>query len=72
MAQGFTLVDLEAGYQTKRLRFALDVRNLFNVHWRQAQFANESRLPGEAEPVSDLHFTPGYPISVTGTASLFF
>ena len=47
---------------TKRVAGA--VRNLFDTPWRQAQFANESRLPGEPGPVSDLHFTPGYRSSV--------
>jgi len=71
-AQGFTLVDLEAGYETKRFRLAVDVRNLANAAWRQAQFANASRLPWESAPVEDLHFTPGYPRTVLGSASVFF
>lgn len=71
-AQGFTLVDLEAGYETRRFRLAVDVRNLTNAAWRQAQFANVSRLPWESAPVEDLHFTPGYPRTVLGSASVFF
>jgi len=65
-------VDLEAGFETKRLRLALDVRNLLNSAWRQAQFANASRLSWESAPVEDLHFTPGYPRTVLASASFFF
>jgi len=50
----------------------VDVRNLTNAAWRQAQFANVSRLPWERAPVEDLHFTPGYPRTVLGSASVFF
>ncbi|WP_309893471.1 TonB-dependent receptor domain-containing protein [Archangium sp.] len=72
MAEGFSLVDLQAGYETKRYRMALDVRNLFNTRWRQAQFVNTSRLKDEVEPVEDLHFTPGYPFALQATGTLFF
>lgn len=72
VAQGFTLLDLEVGYQMKHFRVAVDVRNLLNSRWRQAQFANESRLSDEPAPVSDLHFTSGYPLSLMGTVTALF
>ncbi len=72
VARGFTLVDLQLGYQTRRFRLALDVKNALNVEWNQAQFANESRLPGESEPVEDLHFTPGHPRTFGAMATLYF
>lgn len=50
----------------------VDVRNLFNSPWSQAQFANESRLPDEPAPVQDLHFTSGYPLSAMASATVFF
>lgn len=31
---------------------------MFDVEWNEAQFDTESRLKGEPEPVSELHFTP--------------
>lgn len=71
-AEGFTLVDVEAGYESRSFRATLGVRNLFNVPWRQAQFANESRLSWEEDAVADLHFTPGYPLSAMASVSLFF
>ncbi|HVE86662.1 MAG TPA: TonB-dependent receptor [Myxococcales bacterium] len=72
LAQGFTLVDLEAGWETRHFRLAVDVRNLLNAAWRQAQFASQSRLPWESSPVEDLHFTPGYPRTVMASAAAFF
>ncbi len=71
-AQGFALADLEAGYQDRRFRVSLAVRNLLNSSWRQAQFANESRLQGELQPVADIHFTPGYPRTLLGSVGVFF
>jgi hypothetical protein len=50
----------------------LVAENLFDVAWNEAQFDTESRLPGEAAPVSELHFTPGNPRNVrVGVAYLF-
>ena len=72
LAQGFSLVDLEAGWETKHFRLAVDVRNLLDTPWRQAQFANASRLPWETEPVDDLHFTPGHPRTVMASVAAFF
>ena len=40
------------------------IENIFDVEWNEAQFDTESQLRGEAEPVSELHFTPGNPIGI--------
>jgi len=71
-AEGFTVVDLAAMYRWKAIEFSLDIANLFDTDWREAQFANESRLPSEAEPVADIHFVPGNPLTVRGGAKVFF
>jgi TonB family protein len=47
VADGFTVFDLHAGYQHRRFDIALDVENLFDAHYKSAQFATTSRLPGE-------------------------
>lgn len=70
-AQGFQRVDVEVGHRWRFLQAAVSVRNLLDASWRQAQFANASRLQGEAGPVEDLHFTPGYPRAVMGTLTVF-
>ncbi len=36
-------------------------QNLANTAWKEAQFETESRLKNEAEPVSEIHYTPGAP-----------
>jgi outer membrane receptor protein involved in Fe transport len=48
VADGFTVFDLHAGYQHRRFDVALDIENLFDAHYKSAQFATTSRLPNEA------------------------
>jgi outer membrane receptor protein involved in Fe transport len=89
-AEGFTRLDATAGYRHPRFEVALSGQNLTNTSWREAQFANVSRLPNETSPAScpagtrpvldgtqflgceDVHFTPGAPINLQATATLFF
>jgi outer membrane receptor protein involved in Fe transport len=63
-AQGYTVVDALAGYTFGRTELTLTLENLFNVAWNEAQFDTTSQLPGEAAPVSELHFTPGNPFNI--------
>jgi outer membrane receptor protein involved in Fe transport len=90
VAEGFTRVDATLGYRASRYELGLQIQNLTATSWREAQFANVSRLTGETAPAScgpgtrpageggaflgceDLHFTPGAPINVFGTATMFF
>jgi outer membrane receptor protein involved in Fe transport len=77
-ARGYTLVDLGLRYRYHVTdRMAVDtfvtLENVANVKWREAQFFNTSRLPGEApEGVPDIHFTPGNPRTVLGGLALRF
>jgi outer membrane receptor protein involved in Fe transport len=89
-ADGFTRVDLSAGYHHERFEVALSLENLLNTHWRESQFATVSRLRGETSAAScqngsqavveggsfvgcdDLHFTPGTPLAVRASASVYF
>jgi hypothetical protein len=48
-AQGFTLVNVSAGYRASHWEASLAVENLLNTRWREAQFATVSRLPGETD-----------------------
>lgn len=51
----------------------LSIENLFDTGWREAQFFDVSRLPGEpAQGVSDIHFTPGTPRSFLGGLAVRF
>ncbi len=71
-AKGYFLLDLVAAYKIKNFEFGVNAENLLNTKWNQAQFDTESRLPGEANPVSELHFTPGTPFYLKGTFAYRF
>jgi outer membrane receptor protein involved in Fe transport len=76
IAQGYSIFDLYLGYRHKFWEVGVVVENLLDRRWREAQFANDSRLAlpphSEAAPVTDIHFTPGNPANVRATLSLFF
>ena len=61
IARGHTLAELFTDVQLNRVQLRAGIENLFNSEWNEAQFATTSRLPGEAAPVTELHFTPGAP-----------
>ncbi|XWW47172.1 TonB-dependent receptor [Fibrella sp. USSR17] len=61
VAKGYFVNDLQLNYGKKSYMLSLSVQNLFNVRWKETQFATESRLKGEATPVNEIHFTPGTP-----------
>lgn len=63
-ALGFTVWELHAEVRVRDARVFLTVDNLFGIAWNEAQFATTSRLPGEAEGVTELHYTPGAPRSL--------
>ncbi len=49
-ADGFTRFDALVGYQADWWNFQLFALNLFDVNWRDAQFATTSRVAGENDP----------------------
>ena len=51
-APGFTRFDASIGWRSEVIEVALDVQNLTNTQWREAQFANVSRLADEPTPAS--------------------
>ena len=61
VAKGYFVNDLQANYTKRSYTLGLLVQNLFNVRWKETQFATESRLRGEAAPVTEICFTPGTP-----------
>jgi outer membrane receptor protein involved in Fe transport len=72
VATGYQIVDLSASYRVGQVDFFANIENLLNQQWNEAQFDTESRLRNESEPVSELHFTPGTPISIRGGVALHF
>jgi outer membrane receptor protein involved in Fe transport len=71
-AQGYLIFDLTAGRTFGKLDLDLTVNNLFNADWREAQFADTSRVSPGAPLLEQMHFTPGIPLGTTVTASYRF
>ena len=72
VAEGYTVTDLNIGYQWKKMSFGIQIQNLFDVEWNETQFATESRLQNEADPVEEIHFTPGTPFFIRGSIQYNF
>jgi outer membrane receptor protein involved in Fe transport len=72
LGKRFELTEARSGGYVKALTFQLDVLNLFDHDNREAQFATDSRLAFEPQVVSDLNFTPGYPLTAIGSIALSF
>ncbi|MBN8568895.1 MAG: TonB-dependent receptor [Ignavibacteria bacterium] len=66
-AKGYFLLDAVLNYTFSKITLGVSVENLLNnKNWNEAQFDTESRLFNESEPVTELHFTPGTPLSLKG------
>lgn len=72
VAEGYTVVDLNAGYKWNKLNFGIQIQNLLNTEWNEAQFATESRLQNEVDPIEEIHFTPGTPFNIKGVIEYTF
>jgi outer membrane receptor protein involved in Fe transport len=71
-ADGYTTVDLNAGLRWKDLEAAVDIQNLFNVDWREVNFATETRLRFEPDPVLGIHYSPGWPFTAIGRLAYYW
>jgi hypothetical protein len=71
-ARGYFLLDAVAAYTRPRYQVGVQVQNLLNVQWNEAQFATDSQLRGETQSVNELNFTPGTPFYFKANASVFF
>ena len=63
--------DAEAGFRWRFVQAQLQVNNVLGTEWKEVQFANESQLADETEPVQDIHFTPGWPRTILGTVTVY-
>jgi len=67
------LVNVEAGYRfNERVSAFLTVFNVFDAEDSDISYFYESRLPGEAAPVEDIHFHPVEPRTLRFTVGLSF
>lgn len=72
VAKGYFVSDMQLNYTKSRYSVGLSVQNLFNTKWKETQFATESRLKNESEPVEEIHFTPGTPFAAKLGVTFFF
>jgi hypothetical protein len=61
VALGYTVSDFTVNYQTGPILVGFTIENIFNVQWKETQFATESRLQNEMASTEEIHFTPGVP-----------
>ena len=54
VAKSYFVNDLQMNYTKGHYSYAVSIQNLFNANWKETQFATESRLKGEAEPVEKI------------------
>ncbi|GGK20217.1 TonB-dependent receptor [Yeosuana aromativorans] len=72
VAKGYFVTDFNANYGLKNLTLGVMIENIFNTEWNETQFATESRLKSESQPVEEIHFTPGTPFSIKGAVTYKF
>ena len=72
MAEGYFVLDANLGYRFNQLSFQVIVENVLDTEWNETQFATESRLFNEPEPVEEIHFTPGLPFFARAAVSYRF
>ncbi len=72
VAEGYFLMDGVLNYTKPKFEIGFSVENILNAEWKEAQFVTESRMFTEAEPVSEIHFTPGTPFFTKLHLSFFF
>ena len=66
-AQGYALLDLVAEHKVGKTSLGLTITNLLDSDWREAQFAEESRVTPTGAVMEDVHFTPGSPMTAMVT-----
>jgi outer membrane cobalamin receptor len=72
VADGYFLMDAVLNYTKSKFEVGISAENVFDVAWKEAQFDTESRIAGEGQPVSEIHFTPGTPFFTKLHVSFFF
>jgi hypothetical protein len=72
VAKGYFSLDASFNYTQPKYEIGLSFQNITNVKWNEAQFATESRLQNEIDPVTELHFTPGTPVFAKLKLAVFF
>ncbi|WP_203295260.1 TonB-dependent receptor [Luteirhabdus pelagi] len=72
VAEGYFVTDMNVNYTWDNVTFGFIIENLFDTEWNETQFATESQLSFEDEPVEEIHFTPGTPFFIRGKVTINF
>ncbi len=72
IAEGYVVADMLLQYRKKKWEATVSVQNIFDVRWKETQFDTESKLAGETDPVSEIHFTPGTPFFAKAGITWYF
>src|SRR5450432_1228056 len=72
VAQGYFVTDLTANYTRPKYEIGIEIQNLLNTKWREAQFEVDSRLKSEPAPVEDISYTAGTPFFLKIKFAVFF
>ena len=59
VAKGYFVTDATVSYSFSNITLGVSMDNVFDVKWNETQFATTSRLSNEAQPIEEIHFTPG-------------
>lgn len=71
-ATGYFITDAVLNYTKPRYEIGLKANNIFNTKWKETQFATETRLQGETNPVTEICFTPGTKFMTVLSFSYYF
>ena len=72
VADGYFILDATTNYKIGNITLGVNIENVLNQEWNEAQFATESRLRNETESVEEIHFTPGVPFFLRGSVKYSF
>jgi outer membrane receptor protein involved in Fe transport len=70
--EGYFVNDLLIKYKAQRLEYGMVINNLFNVKWKETQFATVTRLKNEPAGVDGISFTPGTKFALKVSCSYYF
>ena len=71
-ALGYYVMDATIAYEKSRWQVSVTAENILNTEWNEAQFATETQLRAESQPVTELCYTAGTPLSIKLGFSFFF
>lgn len=71
-AKGYCITDANVSYTWRKFTVGAIAENLFNTKWREAQFATETLIPGDSQPITDICFTPGTPLALRAFVTFTF